>query len=109
MARYRSAWSLWTQAGLRATSLIALLVSLGYMIYCSVKFNVNLVPGYATVWNSAFRVFPCLALELISYRMRSWWATTHSPLAGPALSSWRARLPLAGLSLGGLPAPTSLQ
>ncbi|KAM7209904.1 hypothetical protein V8F06_014715 [Rhypophila decipiens] len=46
MAQSRAPSSLWAQLVLRTVSAILLVVSLGYLIYCSAKFSEHLVAGY---------------------------------------------------------------
>ena len=49
MARTCPSWSIWTSLVLRAVTVVLLFVSLGYVIYCSVKFDLDVTAGYAIV------------------------------------------------------------
>ncbi|KAK4034195.1 hypothetical protein C8A01DRAFT_39325 [Parachaetomium inaequale] len=52
MAQGRCFWSFWAPLALRASAVVLLLVSLGFLTYCSAKFGAHLVTGYVVVWKS---------------------------------------------------------
>jgi hypothetical protein len=57
MAQDRSFWSFAPQLVLRTGSVVLLLVSLGYLIYCSAKFGETFAAGYAVVCRNSARLF----------------------------------------------------